>query len=342
MTEIQRSNGANVPAYVRDAVDDWGEGRMRLLRDTIARDLTIPELGLFVEVCRRTGLDPFARQIYAVKRYDKKLGRQVMTIQTGIDGFRTLAERTGNYEGQDGPFWCGPDGEWRDVWLDDTPPAAARVAVFRDGWRKPLWGTAIWREYAQTYPDGNPIALWRSHPSVMIAKCAEAIALRRAFPQELSGIYTADEMPTLSPQEMQAQSVEVREAIEVAQRVDVRDDDARGDDPQNVITIAPDGDDDKPQKTAPKKKAQAKKKAAGGASASKTLRAFIAAIDSCETAEDVEDVSISWDEKLTALPRGADMAHALVRVRRAEKNGGDVDAADLTLAQNLLDAFASR
>lgn len=183
-----------VPTYIVEAAKEIGEEKMRLLRDTIARGLTLPEFGLFIEVCRRTGLDPFAKQVYAVKRYDKREGREVMTIQLGIDGFRSIAERTGKYAGQRGPFWCGDDGVWRDVWLASTPPRAAKVEVVRRDFVEPLVGIALWSEYCQTTRDGAPIGLWGKLPSVMIAKCAESIALRRAFPQELSGLYTADEM----------------------------------------------------------------------------------------------------------------------------------------------------
>ncbi len=157
-------------------------------KDKGSRDMTDHEFDSFVYQCKRTNLDPLTRQIYAVWRHDSRQGKAVMGVQVSIDGFRIIAERTGTYQGQEPTLWQDHEGNWHESWIKDGKPAACKVGVNREGFRGPLWAVATWKEYSKTF------GLWQTLPAVMLAKCAESLALRKAFPAELSGLYTAEEM----------------------------------------------------------------------------------------------------------------------------------------------------
>lgn len=135
------------------------------------------EVKVFMHTCAQTGLDPFRRQIYPVKRGNR------WTIQTAIDGYRLIAERTAKYApGKDSEFIYDEKGHIK----------AARAFVKKmtpDGTWHEVSSTAYWNEYAVA---NNPF--WKQKPHIMIAKCAEALVLRKCFPDQFSGIYTEDEM----------------------------------------------------------------------------------------------------------------------------------------------------
>ncbi|MFD9259078.1 phage recombination protein Bet [Streptomyces sp. NPDC059538] len=210
-TDVTKAGGS---LAIRPDQAMWSpEQRAVLMQSGISDQVTNAELASFLHLCQRTQLDPFSRQIYLIGRYNKKAGREVFTPQTGIDGYRVIAQRvslqSGGTYGYEDTLWCGENGRWVDVWLAPGPPAAAKVTVIRNGLR--FSAVALYSEYAQKFPDGNPKALWATMPSGQTAKCAEALALRKAFPHDLAGVYTVEEMAqadNAGPEERHLRSVQ--------------------------------------------------------------------------------------------------------------------------------------
>lgn len=187
------------------ATAKWSSDQRTLIKSLIAPDTTDAELDLFQAFCRHSGLDPFTKQVYCIVR--GKGDNRKVTFQSSIDGLRLIAQRSGQYAGQEGPFWCGADGVWREVWLSDEPPAAAKVGVIRRDFTAPLYAVARFAAYAQVvdvWDNGRRTGetrlspMWAKMGDLMIAKVAEALALRKAFPNELAGVYTDDEMAQAS------------------------------------------------------------------------------------------------------------------------------------------------
>ena len=162
------------------------------------------DLAVFLHIAQRTGLDPFARQIHMIGRNQKTRmpdgsERWVTkyTIQTGIDGFRVTGRRAADRAKIDvsvpAPEWAHEDGTWRPVWSSKWGrPVAARVTIMRGD--RAFVGVALFEEYAQTKRDGGLTQMWAQRPAGQLAKCAEALAWRMAFPQDLAFVYSDDEM----------------------------------------------------------------------------------------------------------------------------------------------------
>lgn len=170
---------AVAPGFTREQIE--------LVKRTVAPGTTDDELALFLATANRTGLDPFTGQLHAVKRWNRREGREVMTIQIGIDGYRAIAARTGLHAGTDDAVFVESGAKW---------PTSATVTVYRivGGQRVPFTATARWDEFAQRTKDGTPTEMWARMPHHMLAKCAEALALRKAFPVELGGTYIPEEL----------------------------------------------------------------------------------------------------------------------------------------------------
>jgi phage recombination protein Bet len=177
-------------AAPREHTLEFTEEQRRIIRDSYANGASDEEFAVLMEIARARRLNPLFRQIHFVHRWDGDKGRQVWSAQVSIDGLRTVAERTGLYAGQDEPeFVENPDGTLK----------LCKVRVWRKDWPRPAVGIAYWNEYVQTIRDrqtgkARPVALWGRMPRTMLAKCAEALALRRAFPEDMGGLYTPDEM----------------------------------------------------------------------------------------------------------------------------------------------------
>lgn len=167
---------------------------------TVFNGLTEDEAVVAYRLAKRRNLDVEAKQIFFVPYTDKQ-GRRTVVSQTSIDGFRLIASKSGKYGGSVDPKLTVKfkDGTKAVLSHEEYDPSeidhiiSGTISVINTDFPQPQTATALFKSYCKQY-NGNPTGLWATMPDVMILKCAEALALRKAFPQDLSGIYTSDEM----------------------------------------------------------------------------------------------------------------------------------------------------
>jgi phage recombination protein Bet len=157
----------------------------RIILETCCGGASESEAAALIEIAQVRGLNPILGECYFVQRYDGQKKKMVWAVQASIDSLRIKAEQTGLYAGQDEPEY-EYDAKGNVI--------LARVKVWRRDWTRPAVGVARWSEYVQTTRDGNPSRFWAQMPHNQLAKCAEALALRKAFPAVLAKLYTPEEM----------------------------------------------------------------------------------------------------------------------------------------------------
>lgn len=192
----------------QDAFGKLNRKQVDLIKRTVAQGASDDELRLFIQICKGANLNPFLRQAHLVPFWDSKNSVERRAIIIGIDGFRAIAESTGQYAGNDDPVFEGEDEIEIEKWGADkklakaklTVPKKATVTVYKivAGIRNPFTASARWSEY---YPGGKKAARWNAMPYLMLGKCAEALALRKAFPKQLSGMYEESEIQQNPEQE---------------------------------------------------------------------------------------------------------------------------------------------
>lgn len=214
LANVDQQQLANAQELRESLVVEYGltPAKLEVIRNQIFPGIPDGELLLYLSTCKARGFDPLGKMLYMIPRTQKRKvaaideatkqpivrnGQQVMTerfvevwqMQTSIDAFRSIAESSGLYRGQTETFWLSGDGQWLNVWPFDGAPVAAKVGILREGFDQPMWGVARFASYAVS---GAP--LWTKMPDVMIAKVAEALAFRKAFPNQLKDIYIREEM----------------------------------------------------------------------------------------------------------------------------------------------------
>jgi phage recombination protein Bet len=193
LREEQQSRAlATVPSPASIQQQRFDKEQRALILRTCCGGASESEAAVLISIAEQRGLNPITGECYFVKRWDGDKQTSVWAVQASIDSFRIKADETGLYEGQDEPeYEYEPDGSLK----------LARVRMFRRGWSRPVVGVARFEEYAQRKKDGALTRFWKNMPHNQLAKCAEALAFRKAFPAHFARIYTAEEMGQASNQQ---------------------------------------------------------------------------------------------------------------------------------------------
>lgn len=213
----------------KTSVREYTPNQMALIQRTVAADATADEFNMFMQICQRGGLDPFRKQLYCVVYSKDDPKKRKVSFITGIDGLRAIAQRNGDYRPDDEE----PQFVTDDSLKSASNPAGVVKAVVKAFKRYgaewfPVVGVAYWSEFAvmtdsveggfrwedtgEVWPDSGkpkrrkvplvagaeavqvPAGKWADMPHVMLAKCAESQALRKGWPEDLSGVYSPEEM----------------------------------------------------------------------------------------------------------------------------------------------------
>lgn len=193
----------------------FDQHKLDLIKNSYFKGSSNEEFEIFIMVCKHTGLDPIFKQIYPVSRWDQKLGKNITTYQTSIDGYRLIADRTGRYA----------PGRKPTYEYDDKGSLLSATAYIKKQTKDGTWheieATAFYKEYVQRKKDGTPNGMWVQMPHSQLAKCAEALAIRKCFPAELSKVYTKEEMDQADVVDITPQQVKPKVVLLTPEQIEV-------------------------------------------------------------------------------------------------------------------------
>lgn len=219
-----------VPIRTTGALTRRDARRLDLFRKTVGKELRGEEIDEAIEWCELYGANPFVKDIYFFVFDAEKPDKRRVVPVLGIGLYRKIAARTGNYRPDEAPPRFAYDEKAKDA----TNPtgmvwAEVSVNVYSHGAWHTVTSRLRWDERApvkEIWENNRPTGKfrldpkkdnWHRMPETMMAKCCEADAIRKAWPNETSGSYVAEEMD--SPHTIEATAVEIAEDYASQQRL---------------------------------------------------------------------------------------------------------------------------